>query len=110
MRGGQELGLWLLATSRAQDPWAHARGELMSTLAPGNPKGRVGTVGSPSLGEKAQPVYSGEVTLGDPAGWRTLMSTPSGATLYRELTQHLGGRSGRSPRLVQAQIFQSRKL
>lgn len=56
--------------------------------------GGAGTVGSPGLGEKAQLVCSGEVTLGDPALWRALTSTPSGAILYRELTQHLGGRMG----------------
>lgn len=67
-------------------------------------------MGGPALGEKAKPVYSGEVTLGDPACWKALTNTPSGAILYWELTQHLDGRSGQSPRLVQAQFFQSRKL
>lgn len=67
-------------------------------------------MGGPALGEKAQLVCSGEVTLGDLAWWRALTSTPSGAILFRELTQHLGGRSGQSPRPVQAQFFQSREL
>jgi hypothetical protein len=103
--------MWLLATRRAHDPRAHAwAGTHVNFWLLEIAGGRAGSVGGPALGEKAQLVCSGEVTLGDLAWWRALTSTASGAILFRELTQHLGGRSGQSPRPVQAQFFQSREL
>lgn len=98
-----------LGDQQSPGPMGPCQRELVSTSGSWKPRGEGWDCGLPALGEKAQPVCPREVTLGDPAGCRTVTSTPSGAALYRELTQHLGGRSGRSPRLVQAQIFQFRK-